>query len=186
MPAQVNLNPNTPGLLASLANAGFNVWIEAVGTEGNLSWIYKANDPILVQAFADAYDPLPWVKTQKLDELAKIFWEKLQAGYVDPASGKVVQIDETSQQNIAAKATQAIAVLNGTPGAMPWPDGFYWVMDDNSHVPLNAQEMYVLAQRVGNYVTMLILVNRSLKDAVKAAPTIGAVSAIDVTQGWPS
>lgn len=166
-----------PGVIAAIEAAGITIVNDA-----KAGWL--ASDPARAEAIIADHDPVPTLKAAKLEALEEAYAGKLDEGRV--YKGKTYQIDPASQSNIAAKAVTAIAVLSGTPGAEPWPDGFYWIPADNSHAPMDAAAMYAFAQDVGTYVTLLILTRRALKDAIAGAASPDALDAIDLVGSWPA
>jgi hypothetical protein len=162
-----------PEMLDAIAAA--NHWLVPDGKGG---WL--ADDPATVQPLIDGFI----ATAQKLRDIETAFAAKIAVGR--NYGGKNYQIDAASQANIAAKATQALGVLNNVPGAQPWPTGFYWIATDNTHTPLDAAGMYAFAQDVGNYVAGLILNRRALKDAANAASAAAALAAIDPNSGYPA
>lgn len=170
-----------PGLIRALEAAGYRVREHYEG--GTATW-QTLDDPAAVEAAIAAYDPLPDLKAARHAELAAIYAGKIAAGRI--WNGTLFQIDPESQANIAAMGSLAASVLAGTPGAAPWPEGFYWVAADNGHVPMDAAVMFAFAQAIAGYVSALILTNRALKDAIDAAADATALAALDLTAGWPA
>lgn len=98
---------------------------------------------------------------------------------------KIYQIDDYSRGNMDAAGTLAAQVLANTPGANPWPTGFYWIASDNSTQAMTASDCFAFVQNVAAYYTALVLTNRLIKNAIAACASPGACDLIDVTAGWP-
>jgi hypothetical protein len=97
--------------------------------------------------------------------------------------GAAYQIDDASRANITAAGALALASLSG---AAPWPEGFYWIAADNSHVAMSDAECFAFAQDVAGYYTALVYANRALKDAIAALATNDACDAFEIGAGWPA
>ncbi|HLG86266.1 MAG TPA: DUF4376 domain-containing protein [Alphaproteobacteria bacterium] len=95
------------------------------------------------------------------------------------------QIDPASQQNIAAMGSLASASV-ANPATIPWPGAFYWRDAKNNHQPMTAAQMLTFAVTIANYVSACILRCASIKDGIRAATSIAAIQAIDVTAGYPA
>lgn len=179
MPAIPTPNTIQAGLIEAIEAAGIVLKRRPDG--------WHVSDAIAAQAIIDGYDgsaeQLAFLKDRKREELAATFTGKIEAGRV--FNGVTFQIDAGSQANIAAMATRAGLVLANAPGSEAWPQGFYWIAADNSHVPMDAAAMYAFAQDVGGYVSLLIMTNRAYKDAIGAAQDVAALNSIDVGAGWP-
>jgi hypothetical protein len=122
--------------------------------------------------------------------LAAVFADRIAAGRVyaipgDASGAHIYQIDAASVANITGAVAWASADGAGITGVAAWPAGFAWIDAGNVAVPMTAPECAAFASDVGAYLSALILNNRSLKDAVAAAPDLAALAAIDVGQGWP-
>lgn len=176
------------GCSAALVNAGFGATV-AHTPDGIM-----VSDAPTASAFFASYigsaAQLAWNKTnaQKtgvLDQLATLYAAKLAAGRIYSDS-KTYQIDPASQANVAAIGSLAACVLSNTPGAAPWPSNFFWIAADNSQSPMTAAQMYAFAQNIAAYVSSLVTVNYSLKQAINAAETMTALQAININSGWPS
>ena len=99
-------------------------------------------------------------------------------------NGATYQIDNQSQQNIAAWGSIALGIVANVQG-LTWPANFIWIAADNSQVPYATPAAFLaFAQAAANYVTGLVLNARTLKDAVSAATTAQALAAIDPSKGW--
>lgn len=134
-------------------------------------------------------DDLPRVKAAKQDAIIAAFEARIAAGL--PYAGKVVQIREADRNVITAVFGRATAHLSQQVAPIPdvditWPEGGYpWRMLDDTYLPLSAIAFVDMAQRVADYYGALFYVSRALKDAIAAAQTAQAVTAIDVDSGWP-
>lgn len=135
-----------------------------------------------VMAVYAAHDPLDAPRQAKLAAAGEEYAARLAAGVAH--GGKVYQIDEASQRNIAAMGALASAVLAGVPGAA-WLPGFAFIAADNEPVPMTAEEMFALAQAAAARVFALRVAFRTLKDAILAAADQNALEEIDVAAGWP-
>jgi phage terminase large subunit-like protein len=62
---------------------------------------------------------------------------------------------------------------------------FAWIAADNSHVAMDAAQMYAFGRAAGAYVSTCVLRLRAIKDAIAAAADQAALDAIDVTAGYP-
>lgn len=138
-------------------------------------WLADDAPEILAIVLADK-------KQDKIAAAAVQYEAQLAAGVV--YGGHNFQIDEASQQRIAAMGSLAVAVLAGTPGAA-WPPDFVFIAADNTQVAMTAQQMFELAQAAVARVLALRVAFRNLKDAILAAPDQAALDAIDVAAGWP-
>jgi len=98
--------------------------------------------------------------------------------------GALFQIDSAAQANIAAMGVMALGSITD-PAGSPWPAGFYWIAADNSHLPMDAAQMYAFGRAAGAYVSACVLRLRAIKDAIASAPDQAALDAIDVTAGYP-
>jgi hypothetical protein len=164
-----------PGLIETIEGAGHSVTRTPAG--------WTSSNDAAVQSIIDGYDTsaerLAFHKDRRREELDAAFVAKIDAGLL--YQNVVFQIDDSSRANIAAMATFAISAIN-LGGA--WPEGFYWIAADNSHIAMAAQEMLAFAQSAGTYVSALVLARRALKDAVAAAATVEEVEAIDLVNSW--
>jgi hypothetical protein len=147
---------------------------------------HQISNPGTASAALTAYvRTLQDVQTAAIQAAANHF----QSLFMTPAgftySGALYQIDPASQQNIAAMGSLASASV-ANPAAIPWPGGFYWRDANNDHQPMTAAQMLAFAATIANYVSTCILHCASIKDGIRAATTIAAVEAIDVTAGYPS
>lgn len=130
-----------------------------------------------------------WVPTLDSNRQAKAvaaagnFAALIAAGF--SFSAVPYQIDTDSQARIAAMGIMALGSITD-PANSPWPDGFYWVAADNSHVPMDAAAMYAFGRAVGAHVSACVLRLRAIKDAIAGAADQAALDAIDVTAGYPA
>jgi hypothetical protein len=98
-------------------------------------------------------------------------------------NGKTLQVDDDSQQKIAAVFSQACAVQQSIAG-VSWPaDGYEWRMRDNSMVAFTVAEFIAMAQAVATWCATQFYTRSSLKDQVTAATTLSAVAAIEPAFG---
>jgi hypothetical protein len=96
--------------------------------------------------------------------------------------GKVIQVDETSQQRIQAMGAVALACLQG---ATTWPDTLaHWVAADNSLLALaTATDGLALALAMAAWVSAAIMRAVTLKAETRASDN---PESIDITAGWPA
>jgi hypothetical protein len=119
----------------------------------------------------------------QLDKLAAIdtaITSALAAGVV--WNQITFQIDDTSQQHIAARALYARSCIDGHD---TWDaTASAWIAADNSMVPFIAAGFWSFAKVAQAAVTTIVRNARALKAAVATAQTAAAVAAIDTTKGW--
>lgn len=115
------------------------------------------------------------VRAAKKGQAAQGLMARIAAGM--PWAGKTLQIDDASQVRLTAMDSAAKG------GSLP--PGFFWVMADNSKLPLDAAGMTNMAVAAMNYVFALRAHYWGLRSQVDEAPTVEAVQAIDTTAGWP-
>lgn len=181
-----NVQPD--GLASSFVAQGHAV---AMAPDG-----WSVDDAAAFQAFVASYPgsatQLAWAKTNthstgKIDQLAAIYLGKFGAGfnYTGPDGVKrTFQIDPTSQFNIDV---QANASLGSIMAGEAWDQTSYFIAADNSHMATpRAQDMRAFALATRSYVSVLILNNRALKDAISGAANMAALAAIDINAGWPT
>jgi hypothetical protein len=159
------------GLHNAIDAAGYALWCQ--------NGVWMSSNDAAVQAIIDSYIGT----SDSLAALAAQYAALIAAGR--NFDGSAFQIDPASQANISAMGALAAAVLANTPGAAPWPSGFYWLSGSNAQVPMDAPTMYAFAQNVAAYVSALVLTNAALKAAINAATTQAALNAISLTTGWP-
>ena len=122
-------------------------------------------------------------RAPKLVAIEAEFAARLAVGL--PYGNKVLQVDEASQQRLAAVATLALGVEQGQAG-MAWPPGFAWRMADNSFLPRTAAQMLSMAQAAAGYVLALRVRRWALRDEVNdPEATAGEIAAVVVEAGWP-
>lgn len=177
--------PIGPGFAGELAAAGLAGLPFSWSVDGEFHFAASVSqeqrDAVL--AVYAAHDALDGPRRAKLAAAGVQYAAQLAAGVVH--GGKVYQIDEASQQNIAAMGALAASVLSGVPGAA-WLPGFAFVAADNEPVPMTPAQMFALAQAAAARVFALRLAFRLLKDAIMAADDQAALDAIDVSAGWPA
>ena len=97
----------------------------------------------------------------------------------DTPSGSA-NCDLTSRTSITGAVVMAmIADKNAQPFSINW------TMANNTTVTLNSTQMIALGEAVGQYVSKAADNRQALKVQINAATTPAAVSAVDVTVGWP-
>lgn len=97
-----------------------------------------------------------------------------------------VALDDGSRADLTAMAATATVAVSG---AVPWPDSYArgWIAIENVRIPLpKPADGLALASAVGNYYAAIVQHRRDLKDAALAARDEEALSAVDVTAGWPA
>jgi hypothetical protein len=100
-------------------------------------------------------------------------------------SGTLYQIDSDSQAQITAMGALALGSITD-PANSPWPAGFTWIAANNSQVAMDAPTMYAFARAVAGYVSACVLNLRAIKNAIAGAADQAALTAIDVTAGYPA
>lgn len=105
-----------------------------------------------------------------------------------PYLGKVLQLGDVDQQRIiAAGATAKFALIaaaqSGTPPTWP-PQGFGWIMADNSVLVLDAAGVSAMADAAASQVSAWIFNGYAHKKAIRALNDAAAVDAHDITTGW--
>jgi hypothetical protein len=151
----------TPELMATLHPCDGDV---AIGWTFNGSSFSAPPGPSLLDA-----------KAARKAEVATLYQSKLAVGM--PYGGKILQIDEASQQRITCAA--AAAGLVGTVPASGWR------MADNSFLPLaNAAAMIALAEAAAARVEALRVVMWQHKEAIEALGDVAGVQGYDVAAGW--
>ena len=132
--------------------------------------------------------PVPRTATLAESQFAKRTAAAAQYGTLIAAGftyqGVLFQIDSNSQAQMAAMGVMALGSITD-PAGSPWPDGFYWVAADNSHVAMDAATMYAFGRAVAAYVSACVLRLRAIKDAIAGAADQAALDVIDVTAGYP-
>lgn len=123
------------------------------------------------------------LRAPKLAAIEAEFTRRIALGLA--YGGATLQIDDSSQQRLAAVATLALGVEQGQAG-MAWPPGFAWRMADNSFLPRSAAQMLSMAQAAAGYVLALRVNRWALRDAVNdAEATAAEIDAVDCDTGWP-
>jgi hypothetical protein len=124
--------------------------------------------------------PVEILRNEKMRALEARYAAALAAGL--PYGGKLLQIREADQQNIAAMGQEARWVL--AIGAS-WPPGFAWRMADNSFLPLaDAAAMVALGEAAKAEVYRLRQVKWTHADAIAGAMDAAALAAINLDNGW--
>jgi hypothetical protein len=100
--------------------------------------------------------------------------------------GVLYQIDSTSQSQMAAMAIAALGTITDPTNNPAWPSGFTWIAANNTQTAMTAAQMYAFARAVAGYVSACILNLRAIKTAILATTTQAALTAIDVTAGYPA
>lgn len=134
------------------------------------------------RAVAMADNELPALLPALMGRVAAQYGAKIAGGFTH--NGKVFQIDEASQQRIAAMATRALNSLRD-PQAFPWPADFAWIAADNFIVAMTAAQMLSFADAAGEFVRLCRVRARGHKDALLAKTTVEAALLHDVSSGWP-
>jgi len=147
---------------------------------------WQARDVMAVQSIIDQETLwLPVVKVRMTAAVEDEFLRRVSTGRWVTVQGvaRLYQIDSASQANIIAAGALALASI-ATGSA--WPSDYYWIDTANERQPMGALDTLGFARDVGSYVTALILTRRALKDAIIAAPTAAALTAVDTVSAWPS
>ncbi|MCA0305494.1 MAG: DUF4376 domain-containing protein [Proteobacteria bacterium] len=97
--------------------------------------------------------------------------------------GKTYQLDNDSQQRIAAIVQKADRFVQGLPNAT-WPPNFAFIAADNAAVPFTAAEFGAFGDAVSNIVIARRVHARSLKNQVLAAADHATLELIDIKAGW--
>ncbi|MBX6386335.1 MAG: DUF4376 domain-containing protein [Microbispora sp.] len=174
-------SPSARGFYASALHAEIPVDAVEITAEEYAALLAAQSEGAVIQPGEDGRpvavrpDPLEVARATAKAAAKAQFDARIAAGM--PWQGKVLQIDDASQERILAGKAMADA---GT-----LPAGFAWRMADNTPLPLDAAGMQAMAEAAGTYVYALRAHYWSLVDAIAAAPDLAAVQAIDVTAGWP-
>lgn len=102
----------------------------------------------------------------------------------DPVTGTPTRRD--SQSTMSTMATWATNIMTNVPGTSPWPTNFAWRDANNAMVPMTAAQCYGFTQNVGAYIAAAFGNYSALYMQIMGAATVAAVTAIDITAGWPS
>lgn len=122
-------------------------------------------------------------KRTKLLDIGNALAAKLAAGIT--FNGVVYQIDDLSQNKVAALSLKAMASIQSLDG-VTWPNPFDYIAKDNSRVAFTALQFLSFADACSNLVIGYRMHARDLKDTVLAATDLASVQAIDPTAGWPA
>lgn len=126
--------------------------------------------------------PPEQARAARLRDLAARYETALAAGMA--YGGKVLQIREADQQNIAIMGQEARWAL---AGGVPWPPDFAWRMADNSFLPLaDAAAMIALGLAAKTEIHRLRQVKWQHADALAAAESTASIDAYDIGTGWES
>lgn len=118
-------------------------------------------------------------RTAKALEIAVCYRRAIEEGVA--FAGATYQIDDLSQQRIAARALFARACLDGDA---TWPPSFGWIAADNSRPTFTAQQFWEFSLAASARVSEIVLRARALKSKLAAAATADQIAAIDATAGW--
>jgi hypothetical protein len=166
-----------PAYIAALEAAGLSAVLRPDG-------LYVSDIDAAQAVAADAAALLVQAKAIKAAAVASCYAGKIAAGF--NYAGKLIQIDDASQANIAAQGLAALGSIVD-PASNPWDANFTWICADNSRLALaTAAAMYAFATACDGYVKGCILQRRALKDAIAGATTLAALQAIDISTGWPA
>jgi len=93
-------------------------------------------------------------------------------------NGQVWNADVVAQDAIKnAVSTAKLGLL---------PEGFYWTNKANENVPIDADGIVALAQRIIAFAFEVHNHNQELKGAIEAAASLAELSSIDVGANWPA
>lgn len=153
---------------------------EAVPYEGPCEpgWQWADGAPVAPERPAV---PLENLKAGKLLEVAGHLAALNAAGF--EYNGKTYQLDDASQQRIAALALKAWRAVSGVEGAT-WAEDFAFIAADNTAVPFTAADFGAFADAAANAVIARRLNARALKNAVLAAASAAELDSVDITAGW--
>lgn len=118
-------------------------------------------------------------RTAKAQEIAACYRGAIEEGVTFGAA--TYQIDDLSQQRIAARAIFARACLDGDA---IWPPSFGWIAADNSRPTFTAQQFWEFSLAASARVSGIVLHARALKSALAEAASAEEIAAIDATAGW--
>jgi len=95
--------------------------------------------------------------------------------------GKVLQLRDVDQQRIIAAGAQAkFALITQSP----WPEGFGWIMADNTLLPLSAAGMSAMADAAASQVQAWIFTGHAHKQEIRALTDVASIEAYDIESGW--
>lgn len=141
-----------------------------------LAWCDAGNAP----AEPDPAELLADAKAARLAALEARYEASLAAGMA--YGGKVLQIRESDQQNIAAMGQEARWVV---AAGGDWPGGFAWRMADNSFLALPAAaDMVALGEAAKAEIYRLRQVKWAHADLIAAAESVAAALTHDIDTGW--
>jgi len=124
--------------------------------------------------------PLQYLRTQRLTDIDARYEAALEAGLA--YGGKLLQIRESDQQNIAAMGQEARWAI---ATASAWPANFAWRMADNSFLGLpTPAAMVALGEAAKAEIYRLRQVKWAHADAIAAAANAAALLAHDINTGW--
>jgi hypothetical protein len=144
------------------------------------------DDPPPALAYTIVDRDLAEVKAECSAAVDAIYLAKIGAGVA--YNGAVYQIgpDKSGRwgtDNIADMAARANLAIDGKA---TWPTGFAFIADDNTPVPMTAEQMLAFATAAQDYFIALRIVARAKKTAIANAPDGAAVYALDLETGWPA
>lgn len=124
--------------------------------------------------------PLEYLRRQRLHDIDTRYEAALAAGLA--YGGKLLQIREGDQQNIAAMGQEARwAIATGSV----WPANFAWRMADNSFLVLPAAtDMVALGEAAKAEIYRLRQVKWAHVDVVASAANAAALLSHDIDTGW--
>lgn len=118
-------------------------------------------------------------RAAKALEIAVCYRRAIEEGVVFGET--TYQIDDLSQQRIAARAIFARACLDGDA---TWSSSFGWIAADNSRPSFTAQQFWEFSLAASARVSAIVLNARALKSKLAATTTSEQIAAIDATAGW--
>lgn len=120
--------------------------------------------------------PLDELKAIRYREVNKKLNEVLTRGFV--FNGNTYQIDTVSQQRITSAGL--VAQLS-----QDFPSDFFWVTEDNKHIPMSADEMKSFACAALLYASRCQSNAADLKDQIAVTDNADAIKDIDIEEGYP-
>lgn len=157
---------DVPGLLAAIRAAGHDVSIV------DDAWI--ATDAAAVQAIIDGYDPLPFVRAEKVAALAARRYEAEIGGVT--VGGIAVATDDRAKIMIAGARIKAEVDPNAT---------FRW-KTAAGFVDLMAAQLIAISDAVLAHVQACFDREAELAAEIDALTDWQAIAAIDISAGWPA
>lgn len=192
---QISTRYNAALLKTLVPAVGADPWGVGAGDHVDTQTIlFDDNRTDEVVAALNGYDAhvLMLAKAERVDQVNRLRDDKIEGGFGFSHQGEdyPIQSRQSDRENVIGLGLAAMGAISAgakvddlewlTPG-----QAFGFITGDNRTILLDAAGMLALYRRGLGFKMALTLHARSLKDAILGATDLGALDAINVTNGWP-